>query len=230
MRREARVILALSGCMGAACAASPKAGPEAARNQALAKAKLSKGDSSRCEHERSVEREVVETRTLGSLKSNIRRVYRLIGTEGQRKRVLLCREVDSNLDGIKDVVRQYNDRGEPIEERADANYDGVIDTWIHYIKGRVVQVEIDDAWDGQPDETRYYAAGKLTRIARDTNHDGKADVWEVYIDGHLDRIGLDTNYDGRVDRWNRDVIAGDLRRKALEEAAPPAAPAAEELR
>lgn len=184
-------------------AAEPATGAEAALEVERKPTK----DSSRCEHEGRNDREVVEFAGTGSMQPSIRRVYRLIGDVHQPQRVLACREIDTNLDGIKDVVRRYDEQGQPLEEIADANYDGVIDTWIRYVKGQIAQVEIDDGWDGQPDETRHYTRGKLARIERDTNHDGKSDVWEIYLGGHLDRMGVDLNYDGRVDRWSRDKLA-----------------------
>jgi hypothetical protein len=162
-------------------------------------------DGSRCDHEDRADREVSETAGMGAFGQSVRRVYRLVGQGNERRRILVCREVDTNLDGIKDLVRSYDLRGQPVEERADADYDGATDTWIRFKKGRVVQVEVDDAWDGAPDESRHYADGKLTRIERDTNGDGRPDIWEVYVKGRLDRMGVDIDYDGRVDRWSRDA-------------------------
>jgi hypothetical protein len=134
-------------------------------------------------------------------------VYRVLGEGAERKRILICREVDTNLDGIKDLVRRYDDQGQVLEEDADANYDGKIDTWTYYFRGRIARVEVDLDGDDTPDETRYYVQGKLSRVQRDTNHDGRPDVWEIYSDGHLERIGVDLDHDGRVDRWSRDQAA-----------------------
>ena len=36
-----------------------------------------------------------------------------------RQRILVCREIDTNLDGIKDVVRTFNEKGEALREEAD---------------------------------------------------------------------------------------------------------------
>ena len=46
--------------------------------------------------------------------------------------VIICREIDTNLDGVKDIVRTYNEKGESLHEQADTNYDGRIDTWITF--------------------------------------------------------------------------------------------------
>jgi hypothetical protein len=166
-----------------------------------------RGDGSRCEFKGRVDREVSESVGTGALQPSIRRVYRVVGEGDQRRRILICREVDTNLDGIKDLVRRYNDQGEVIEEQADSNYDGKLDTWIRFSKGRIAQVDVDLNGDDSPDETRYYVRGKLSRVQRDTNHDGKPDIWEIYAGGHLERMGVDVDHDGRVDRWNRDEVS-----------------------
>lgn len=168
---------------------------------------LSKDDQSRCDFQGRVDREVKETTGPGALKPNIRRVYGLIGEGANRRRVLVCREVDTNLDGTKDVVRTYDDKGEKQNEFADSDYDGRIDTWITFAGGRISEVKIDSNGDGEPDRKRLYVGGKLSRIERDTNHDGRPDVWEVYQGGQLQRMGVDLDFDGRVDRWNRDEVA-----------------------
>jgi hypothetical protein len=163
-------------------------------------------DGARCEFKGRTDREVSESVGTGALQPSIRRVYRVIGEAEQRRRVLVCREVDTNLDGTKDLVRRYSDQGEAVEEQADSDYDGKIDTWIRFNKGRIAQVEVDGKQDGTPNEKRYYLRGKLSRVQRDTNGDGNPDIWEIYAGGHLERMGVDVDYDGRVDRWNRDEV------------------------
>lgn len=175
-------------------------------------------DQSRCDYKGRADREVRETAGRGSLTPNIRRVYALVGQGEDMRKILLCREVDSNHDGVKDVVRTYNDKGEPLNELADTNFDGKIDTWITFANGRISKVSVDNNGDGVPDETRFYIRGKLSRVQRDTNHDGKPDVWEIYDDGHLQRMGVDLDFDGHVDRWDRDEIAARaLAEKETEE-------------
>lgn len=164
-------------------------------------------DTSYCEFKGRLDREVSESVGTGSLQPSIRRVYRVIGDGQERRRVLVCREVDTNLDGVKDLVRRYSDQGEAQEEQADSDYDGQLDTWIRFAKGRIAQVEVDNSGDGKADETRYYLRGKLSRVQRDTNGDGNPDIWEIYAEGHLERMGVDVDFDGRVDRWNRDEVA-----------------------
>jgi hypothetical protein len=189
-------------------------------------------DRSRCAFQSRTDREVSETKGPSAQFPSVRRVYGIVGEGDDRRRILLCREADTNLDGVKDIVRTYNDRGEPLNELADADYDGNIDTWITFSRGRMSKIQIDNARRGAPDETRLYVAGKLSRAQRDTNFDGKPDVWEIYSDGRLQRIGVDLDYDGHVDRWDRDeILMRELNEKERREAEaaernrPPTAPA-----
>ena len=167
---------------------------------------FSKDDKARCEFVGRLDRESVDTKTGGAIVPNVRRVYQTFGEGAEKRRVLTCREVDVNLDGIKDVLRTYNDQGEPWHEEADTNFDGRVDSWITFSGGRVVRHEIDTNGDGEPDVWKTYTQGVLARVQRDTNFDGKPDVWEIYVRGELDRIGFDIDFDGRVDRWDRDEM------------------------
>jgi hypothetical protein len=170
-------------------------------------------DASQCEYKGRLDREAKESAGLGSIRPNIRRVYAIVGEGDERRRVLLCREVDTNLDGRKDVIRTFNDKGESLRELADSDYDGKIDTWLTFARGHMAKVEIDGNRDGSADEFRFYVKGKLARMQRDTNHDARPDIWEIYEDGELRRIGYDLDFDGHVDRWDRDEVA---ERAALE--------------
>jgi hypothetical protein len=167
-------------------------------------------DRSLCDWKGKVDREASETAGPGSVTPNVRRVYQIVGTSEDRHKVLICREIDSNFDGVKDVVRRYNDKGESLSEDADSNYDGRIDTWITFVKGRLAEVRLDTNYDGNPDEWKYYSGGKLSRVTRDTNRDAKPDVWEIYRDGKLERMGVDVDGDEHVDRWDHD---NELRRR-----------------
>jgi hypothetical protein len=208
-------VLVAAGAL--ACSAGGGAGAKSATDEQR-QAELSKQDGSRCEFEGRVDREVAESVSTGALQPSIRRVYRVVGEGEQRQRTLVCREVDTNLDGKKDLVRRYSDRGEAIEEQADSDYDGKLDTWIRFAKGRIAQVELDLDGDGKPDETRFYLRGKLSRVQRDVNRDGKPDVWEIYAGGHLERMGVDVDFDGRVDRWNRDQVTARAKAREASEA------------
>lgn len=208
--RSERVLLVVGVTLSASLAAYACGGSDKPANAPSGPERPVQGitadDRSRCDFRGRADREVQEVRGPGAIHPNIRRVYGITGEGEDRKRLLLCREVDTNLDGMKDVVRTYNDKGEPLNEHADTNFDGKIDTWISFSRGRVSKVQIDKAGTGTPDETRFYVDGKLSRAQRDTNHDGKPDQWEIYDDGRLQRLGVDLDYDGRVDRWDRDEI------------------------
>jgi hypothetical protein len=158
-------------------------------------------DRSLCDYRSRTDREVVETASPNSVRPNIRRVYGIVGQGDDARRVLLCRELDTNLDGIKDVVRTYDDNGEPLHELADTDYDGRIDTWITFAGGRISEVKISRSSYGRPDERRVYLAGRKVRAELDDNFDGKTEVVEIYDEGHLARRGVDLNGDGKIDRW-----------------------------
>jgi len=181
-------------------------------------------DRTMCEWRGKSDVEVAETAGPGALRPNVRRVYRQVGDDGKR-RVLACREIDTNLDGVKDIVRTFNVKGEADREEADTNYDGKVDTWASFVGGRLSEVREDENKDGRIDVWKYYVDGNLSRIKRDRNFDGKPDVWEVYTRGHLERMGVDETFDGHVDRWDRDSAAvaeaeeAERRAKAAMEAA-----------
>jgi hypothetical protein len=166
--------------------------------------KWPKDDRTMCDWRNKPDLEVSETAGPGALKPNVRRVYKTFGDGDTRRTVLICREVDTNLDGIKDTVRTFNDKGEALHEEADTDYDGRVDIWMSFVTGRLAEEDVDNNHDGKPDEWKYYTDGKLTRAKRDRNYDGNADIWEIYNNGKLERMGVDETFDGHVDRWDRD--------------------------
>ena len=161
-------------------------------------------DKTMCDWKLKPELEVSESNGPGALRPNVRRVFKTFGEGDLRHKTLVCREIDTNLDGIKDVVRTFNQKGEAIHEEVDRNYDGRIDLWINFVDGRLAQEDVDTNNDGKADVWKFYVNGQLQRIRRDRNFDGKADIWEIYSHGRLERVGLDDTYDGHVDRWDRD--------------------------
>ena len=171
-------------------------------------------DRSMCDYKGKADREASETAGPGSIQPNVRRVYQLVGTGEDRQKVLICREIDTNFDNVKDVVRHYNDKGESLREEADANFDGRLDTWITFSRGHLAEVRLDNNRDGNPDEWKFYSGGKLARVKRDNNYDSKADIWEIYREGQLERMGVDVDGDERVDRWDHD----NEQRRKLEDA------------
>lgn len=176
--------------------------------------------------------EVQETVGPGSIKPNVRRIYRWVGERENRKKVLVCREIDTNLDGIKDVVRLFDDKkGEAKHEESDTDYDGTIDVKVDFVAGRLAREEIDTkhgstAGMWKPDVWKYYVEGTLSRVKRNTHcANGKPDIWEIYRGGQLERVGNDSTCDGHVDRWDRDteriLALEDQSRAAQAEAGAP---------
>ena len=154
--------------------------------------------------------ETSEYDTSGDETPDVRRVFHRIGEGPRSRRVLACREADLNGDGVKDVVRFYNEDGRPLREESDRDFDGGIDTITVFQNGRVVRTELDDDGDGRVDTKVYYDEdGVATRTERDlagrsTASDWHPDRWEYYEDGRMVRMGTDVDGDGRVDRWDRD--------------------------
>jgi hypothetical protein len=163
-------------------------------------------DKSMCDWRNKPELEVSETAGPGAVRPNIRRVFKIVGEGDDRHKALICREIDTNLDGIKDVVRTFNAKGEPVHEEQDTNYDGKLDVWYQFSNGRVIEEDTDTIGDGKPHLWKVYTNGQLSRIKRDTRGTGKPDVWEIYTKGRLERMGVDQSGDGRVDLWERDGI------------------------
>ncbi len=204
------LVLTSTSLLGVACGGSSKPPPtDQGALDTRQRAMVDGGgdDQSRCEYRGRADREAVETAGPGALQPNVRRVYQMVGTGETMHKVLVCREIDTNLDGVKDIVRTYNDKGESLHEQADTNYDGRIDTWITFAGGRISKEELDTNFDGNPDVWKYYVGGQLVRIQRDTNRDGRADRWEFYTGNKLERVGVDVDYDGHVDRWDHDEVA-----------------------
>lgn len=212
--RRAQALLLTIGLAATPACSTPDKGFEPVAKSPTAKPKRridgSIDDRSRCEWKGRKDREASETASPGSISPNVRRVWAVVGAGEDRRKVLVCREIDTNFDGVKDVVRRYTDTGESLAEEADSNYDGHIDTWITFARGRLAEVRIDSDRDGKPDEWKFYSSGKLARVRRDTNRDGKPDIWEIYQDGKLERMGVDLDADERVDRWDHDT---ELRRR-----------------
>jgi hypothetical protein len=221
------VALTVPSMVFVACGGSDSTKPKlvAVKEKGRAVSKTGGGirDKGRCEYVGRKDREVSEVAGTGSLLPNIRRVYQVIGTGADRRKVLACREVDTNLDGVKDVVRTYNETGEALHEEADRDYNGVIDTWITFASGRIIELSIDINGDGRPDQWKHYRDGKIYRVQIDTNKDGKPDVWEFYSSGHLERIGRDLNFDGKVDQWDHDELGAVASKSDTPKESPPPA-------
>jgi hypothetical protein len=213
------VLVACGGSPESKVAATMAAAPGGSKDPS----KWPADDRSMCDWRNKPELEVSETAGPGALKPNVRRVYKTFGEGDLRHKTLFCREVDTNLDGIKDNVRTFNEKGEALHEESDRNYDGKVDVWISFVDGRMAQEDLDTNGDGKPDVWKFYVNGQMQRIRRDRNFDGKPDVWEIYTKGKLERVGSDETFDGHVDRWDRDeqmkFEADEAERKAREQMA-----------
>ncbi|MFW6197468.1 MAG: hypothetical protein ACOC5B_01255, partial [Myxococcota bacterium] len=171
--------------------------------------------ANRCDAD-APDREVSEYDTSGDDTPDVRKVFRKTGGADDSQLVLVCREADVNADGVKDVVRHYDEDGSPLREEADRDFDGRMDTVTYYDSGDIVRQELDTDADGRMDTKVFYQDGKPLRAERDqagrsTANDWKPDTWEYYERGRLVRIGFDLDGDGEVDRWDRN----DELRKAL---------------
>jgi len=162
-------------------------------------------DTSFCDFKGRKDRATVVTSAVGSPLANVRRVYAVGINQKDGKRVIRCREADTNLDGVKDLIRTYNEKGELLAEQGDSNYDGKIDIWLQFVRNKVARADLDHNGDGKVDEHKEFVGGVLSRAQRDTNYDGRMDSWEVYEEGRLNRIGSDLDGDEKVDRWYRDA-------------------------
>jgi hypothetical protein len=183
-------------------------------------------EDTKCEFQGRKDRVAVLTAGRGAKGPNVRRVY-AVGDEQDGRRVLRCREVDTNLDGAKDVVRTYDETGRPALEQSDSDYDGRIDTWVEFSGGIVVRAQVDNDRDGKPDEWKTYSGGQLARVQRDSTRDGQVDTWEVYEQGRIRRLGRDVDGDQRVDQWYRDANKKAEAVVALPTSQPSAEPATE---
>jgi len=113
------------GCGGGS---TPPASQVAVEGRARSVGDAGFDDQSRCDYKGRPDREAAETAGPGAVQPNVRRVYQMVGAGESMHKVIICREIDTNLDGVKDIVRTYNEKGESLHEEADANYDGRIDT------------------------------------------------------------------------------------------------------
>nr|AQQ74817.1 hypothetical protein [uncultured bacterium] len=203
MKHSGRGVFWLAACAFGLAWACGSGGGEAETPDDAFDRTLSGVQDTKCEFKGRKDRVAVLTVGRGAKAPNVRRVY-AVGNERDGRRVLRCREVDTNLDGAKDVVRTYDETGSPELEQSDSDYDGRIDTWVEFRGGEVSRILYDRNEDGKPDDVQVYSGGRLARVQRDATLDGEVDTWEVYEQGRLRRIGKDIDGDHRVDSWYRD--------------------------
>lgn len=167
--------------------------------------------------------------TNGDGAADVIRVFRIMPNSASsdgasNSRRIVCREADLNSDGVRDVMRVYDDQGRVAREQQDRDFDGRPDYWEYYENGRLIRTDEDANRDGRVD-TRVFLdlQGRPDRIERDVAARSVSGIWrpdhfEFFTDGRLTRSGEDTNLDGAVDRWDRDRIY-EAEREARERAA-----------
>ena len=212
-------LLVLVGCGG---------GQETVRRDDEARSSALEGASDRPEDDRGrcdtdhPRHEVSEYDTSGDDYPDVRRVYRRVGEPPTVRLVMTCREADLNADGVKDVVRYYNEEGRPLREEADRDFDGTMDAITFFQDGRIVREEQDTDADGRVDTKIFYEDGSMIRTERDlagrsTASRWQPDRWEYFEDGRMVRMGTDLDGDGTVDRWDRDAEWNEERRRREQE-------------
>lgn len=175
-------------------------------------------DGRRCPSNKAYLEESLDT--SGDNVADVRKVYRVEGEGEKAQKIIVCRELDLNHDGRKDLFRFYTEAGRPMREMTDADFDGQIDQISYFENGRVVKQEADRNQDGRADETRFFVANKLVRVDRDDDNDGEIDVWEHWDNGRLLRIGYDSNRDKVADFWHRAPPAPGEEEDSGEEVSP----------
>ncbi|MFW6051892.1 MAG: hypothetical protein ACODAU_12000, partial [Myxococcota bacterium] len=204
-----------AGCGGKGKAEVAAKAEVGARSKGISGGDQPTEDAHRCDAD-APDREVSEYDTSGDDIADVRKVFKQIGDPPETRLVLICREADLNSDGVKDVVRYYDDEGSPVREEADRDFDGQMDIVTYYDGGRIIRQELDTNADGRVDAKVFYEGGKPLRAERDqagrsTENEWHPDTWEYYEAGRVVRIGFDIDGDGQVDRWDRnDELKGRL--------------------
>lgn len=210
------LIVASSACSGKLGASSEDGLTASASAGGNAKAPAGRGERAdpkgsgdpRC-NSTLAQRSAQEIDTNGNGILNLRKVYRVLGTGTTTNSTLICREADVNNDGVKDLVRLYDDNGKSLREDADRNFDGKMDLTVVFQNGVVVTREFDDNYDGTLDGKTFYDNGKPIRTELDlqghsTPGNWRPTQWQYFEKGGIVRMGTDINGDAKIDRWDRD--------------------------
>jgi len=210
------LVLSLIVC---ACSGSDRSQRARAAHDAHARSRsIGQEDGGRCEAS-TPDREESEYDTSGDDVPDVRKVFLRVGQPPVVRLVLICREADLNGDGIKDVVRYYNDEGRPQREESDRNFDGQMDEITTFEEGAIMEQAFDMNHDGRVDTKIFFEEGRPFRAERDlagrsTGTSWRPDRWEYFEGGRMVRMGTDLDGDGSVDRWDRNQ---ELRRQLQEQ-------------
>ena len=104
----------------------------------------------------------------------------------------------------KGIEARYDEQTGVLRElHADADGNGVTDSWTFMEGTRVVRIEIDKNQDGRIERWEHYGKdGTLEKVGFSRADDGKADAWAFEgADGGVARVEVSLRRDGRVDRW-----------------------------
>ncbi|MDP6977208.1 MAG: hypothetical protein QF570_01235 [Myxococcota bacterium] len=150
------------------------------------------------------------------------------GFDNKRKLKAVRLSLDADSDGKPEVVRFITRKGDtPLRHEEDRNYDGRMDAYLTFVKGRLVARELDSNYDGRNDIFERYKGGRQTERSLDRDHDdvvdafyeydgrylarerhdadnnGTVDLTIDYKKGRRDKAQEDTDRDGRLDTWTR---------------------------
>lgn len=124
---------------------------------------------------------------------------------------MVRREIDLNHDGLVDLVKHYDFKGQILREEVDSDFSGVVDRITHFSNGFVARRELDVDENGIFEERRFYIRGKIFRVEFDENQDGQTEYWQFYTDGVLTRAGKDIDGDRVIDEWLQETDLATLR-------------------
>jgi hypothetical protein len=207
MIRLRRAVVALV-LLGAACGTQSNTQRRTVpRRAARIETPQSREDRSRCDANRPG-RTTSEYDTNSDGVPDVRKVYEIVGEGPEARPVLVCREVDLDHNGTKDMFRFYNSEGRTVREEEDRDFDGRIDVITYFERGEVIRRELDTNGDGHVDYRIFYRDHRPYRAERELNNnnspDFRPDYWEYYDNrGQIVRIGWDYNGDERADQWDR---------------------------
>ena len=115
---------------------------------------------------------------------------------------VVAKSLDADRDGAPEEIRYFDQKtGVIVRREVDQDYDGRIDTWVHYDAGITVAIERDTDGDGKIDEWQTYGRdGLMASREVDRNADGTRDAFYEYSAGSLVEERHDGNSDGKIDR------------------------------
>lgn len=141
-----------------------------------------------------------EPKTPASADGPVKRDTRIVHQECAVQRGDAVRQ-DVNGDGRADITTLFD--GKVVTCRAmDLNFDGIVDSWVyHGPGGEVRRRESDYDRDGRVDEIAIFVDGALREKHRATTLAPRLDTWNYYAGGKLMRTERDSDGNSIVDQW-----------------------------